>query len=171
MPLPQRKTVRLRDYDYSTPGWYFVTLCTRGKEKILCQIVGTAVPGGPRAQFTECGEIVDRRLREMSDFYSAVKIEKYVVMPNHVHLLIHILKSDERTQAVPSGPSGTTVPTSVIARFVGTFKRLCNREWGRNIWQSRSYDHIIRNEDDYQEIWTYIDQNPAKWREDQFYTV
>lgn len=169
MAQPERKTIRLKDYDYSTPGWYFITICTKGKEKLLCQIVGTAVPGGPQVQLTGYGKIVDRRLREMSDFYDTVKIDKFVVMPNHIHLLIHISEDCGGPGEIPGGPSGTTVPTSVIGRFVGTFKRLCNRECGKNIWQSRSYDHIIRNEADYQEIWTYIDQNPAKWREDRFY--
>ncbi len=169
MVQPKRKTTRLKEYDYSAPGWYFITICTKGKEKLLCQIVGTAVPGGPQVQLTRYGEIADRRLREMSDFYDTVKIDKFVVMPNHVHLLIRILEDCSNLREIPGGPSGTTVPTSVIARFVGTFKRLCNRECGKNIWQSRSYDHIIRNEADYQEIWNYIDQNPAKWQEDCFY--
>ncbi len=169
MDRPERKKTRLKGYDYSTPGWYFITICTRGRERILCEIVGTAVPGGPQVHLTQWGEIVDRRLREMSEFYSNVKIEKYVVMPNHVHLLIHILGQSGTGPVVPGGPPGTAVPTSVIARFMGTFKRFCNRECGKNIWQSRSYDHIIRNETDYREIWEYIDQNPAKWPKDRFY--
>ena len=53
--------------------------------------------------------------------------------------------------------------TSEIARFVGTFKRFCNKEYGENIWQSRYYDHVIRNQQDYNEIWEYIENNPTKW--------
>ena len=56
-----------------------------------------------------------------------------------------------------------TPRTSVIARFVGTFKRFCNKEYGQNIWQARYYDHVIRNQQDYDETWEYIDNNPRKW--------
>ena len=65
------------------------------------------------------------------------------------------------------------VPTrqnTTLSRFVSTFKRFCNKLYGKNIWQYMSYDHIIRGEEDYKEIWQYIDKNPAKWKEDKFYT-
>ena len=83
-------------------------------------------------------------------------------MPDHIHLLISV------NNALPYGQSGTPVPTndnknSVVAKFVSTFKRYCNKEYGENIWQSRYYDHIIRNEQDYNEIWEYIENNPKKW--------
>ena len=95
-----------------------------------------------------------------------IKIEKYVIMPNHIHFLINVLEGDE------NGPSGTPVPTnSYIAKLVSTFKRFCNKEVGENIWQYRSYDHIIRDERDYLKIWDYIDTNPHKWSEDCFYVV
>lgn len=178
MPQPKRKPVRLKGYDYSTEGAYFITVCTKGKEKLLCEIVGTAVLGGPQIRLTDCGHLVERRLREMSDFYEDVKIEKYVVMPNHVHLILHILNQETKPPEIAdgpprtaerAGPPRTAVPTSKVSRFIGTFKSLCTREIGRSIWQGRSYDHIIRDEQDYLRIWSYIDQNPAKWREDRFY--
>ena len=101
----------------------------------------------------------------MEHFYDHVKLEKYVIMPNHIHLLIRI-------SGCENGLSGKPVPTnSKIAQFVGTFKRFCNREYGTNIWQARSHDHVIRNEHDYLKIWAYIDNNPAKWAEDCFYVV
>ena len=97
----------------------------------------------------------------MSDFYDGLTVEKYVIMPDHIHLLIRI--SD------PDGHPGTGVPTegkertSTIARFVGTFKRFCNKEYCENVWQGRYYDHVIRNQQDYDEIWQYIENNPRKW--------
>ena len=59
--------------------------------------------------------------------------------------------------------TGVPTRTSEIARFVGTFKRFCNKEYGSNIWQSRYYDHVIRNQQDYNEVWEYIENNPTKW--------
>ena len=109
-------------------------------------------------------------MMEMSDFYADIKIDKFVVMPNHVHLLVRILTDTIAPRSTTGGPPRTAVPTSKIARFVGTMKRLIEREWGQPIWQARSYDHVVRNEDDYRKIWAYIDENPAKWMEDRFYT-
>ena len=88
-------------------------------------------------------------------------------MSNHIHLLISLNSAN--------GRSRTPVPTfnnnanSEISKFVGTFKRLTNKKYGKNIWQNSFYDHVIRSEQDYREIWDYIDNNPAKWREDRFY--
>ncbi len=163
MEFPKRKSTRLKDYDYSQDGYYFITICTKDKQKLLCDIVGTGILDGSQIELTEYGRIANRQLEIMTDFYDDIKIDKYVIMPNHIHLLIKIIRSDD-------GPSGTPVPTnSKISNFVGTFKRLCNKQYGKNIWQYRSYDHIIRGEEDYREIWQYIDSNPARWKEDKFY--
>ena len=162
MKLPDRKRIRLKGYDYNTPGWYFITICTRNKEKLLCNIVGTDVLGGPQIIFTDAGNIISEQLALMSNFYSHAKIDKYVVMPNHIHFILHVTERD--------GPPGRSVPTSsVIADFVGTFKRFCTRKIGENIWQSRSNDHVIRGEEDYLKIAEYIENNPYKWKDDCFY--
>lgn len=172
---PQRKRIRLQNYDYNSPGCYFITICTIGKEKLLCDIVGTAVPGGPQINYTFYGEIAKKQLQDMSNFYCDIKIEKYVVMPNHIHLLIRVLKN--QSQVPEGGPPRTSVPTpkihtvsvNKISSFIGTFKRFCNKEYKRNIWQFRSYDHVVRDENDYLKIWNYIENNPAKWSEDRFF--
>ena len=163
MDHPQRKSTRLKGFDYNSPGYYFITLCTKRKEKLLCDIVGTGVLDGPKTQFTHYGKIALSHLEEMKDFYEDIKIDKYVVMPNHIHLILRIL-------AMPCVQKSQTDPANTkTARFIGTFKRLCNRDFGESIWQFRSHDHIIRGEKDYQKIWNYIDNNPAKWADDCFY--
>ena len=163
MVLPKRKNVRLHGFDYNTPGYYFITICTKDKQKLLGEIVGTGLLDGPKNQLTEYGQIVAGRLKLMADFYPDIKLEKYVVMPNHVHLLLHITGT-MRTQA------SIDAVNSKISKFVGTFKRLCNRECGINLWQSRSHDHVIRGEQDYLKIWQYIEENPLRWALDCFYT-
>lgn len=162
MEQPARKTVRLHGYDYNMPGYYFITLCTRDKERILCEIVENGIFDTPSVIYSEYGRVAEKHLRSMSDFYEDLKVEKYVIMPNHIHLLIHVMGTLEPVKE--TGPSN-----SRIARFIGTFKRFCNKEYGRNIWQGRSFDHIVRGERDYQEIWRYIDENPIKWEDDCFY--
>ena len=159
MEMPQRKPNRIEGYDYSQNGAYFVTVCTQDRKKILSKIsVGTPVPGCPQIPQVELlrhGEIADKIVRQLNDFYDHISVDKYTVMPDHIHLLI----------TIRGGHPGTGVPTrtSEIARFVGTFKRFCNKEYGENIWQSRYYDHVIRNQQDYNEVWEYIENNPTKW--------
>ena len=161
MDMPSRKPNRIDNYDYSQHGGYFITVCTQERRKILSRIsVGTPLPGcpeEPRIELLHHGVIVDRFIRQMDDFYDQLSVDKYLIMPDHIHFLITIHKS--------SGHPGRGVPTrtSMIARFIGTFKRFSNREYGENIWQGRFYDHVIRNQQDYNEIWEYIENNPRKW--------
>ena len=167
MELPKRKGNRLECYNYSDIGTYFITICTQNRKKILSNIiVGTGVLDCPKIVLMPSGQIVDRYINQLNDFYDNISIDKYVIMPDHIHLLITITKD-------MGGQSGTPVPTdveykidntnSVISKFVSTFKRFCNKDLGQNIWQQRYYDHIIRNEKDYIEICEYIDSNPAAW--------
>ncbi len=162
--FPKRKPMRLGEYDYSTAGAYFITICTEHKQKILSEItVGAGVPDCPQVRLLKHGEIADKYLRQLHDFYDNISIDKYVIMPNHIHFIL----------TVTDGQSGTPVPTkgnAVVAKFVSTFKRFCNKEYGENIWQSRYHDHVIRGEQDYREIWQYIDNNPLKWALDRYYT-
>ena len=165
MDLPNRKTTRLKDYDYSSPGAYFITICTKDRKEILSNIVGTGVPDGPQNILTQYGKIAEKHILNMTSFYDNLSVDNYVIMPNHIHLLIQIHYTD-----IKNGPPRTSVPTnSVISQFVSTFKRFCNKEYGENIWQPRSNDHIIRNEHDYHNIYDYIATNVIKWNKDCFY--
>ena len=91
MTLPNRKTIRLKGYDYNTPGYYFITICTKERQKLLCDVVGTGLLDGPQIRLTPWGETAEKQLRTMRDFYDDIRLEHYVVMPNHVHLLLHVL--------------------------------------------------------------------------------
>ena len=116
-----RKTVRLQEYNYNTAGVYFLTICTEKRKCILSRIVGTGVLDGPQVCLSPIGVIADKYIRQLNDFYQDLSVESYVIMPNHIHILLQIKE----------GPSGTPVPTiqnTVISRYVSTFKRCCNRE-------------------------------------------
>ncbi|MBP3284299.1 MAG: transposase [Clostridia bacterium] len=165
--LAKRKRNRLKDYDYSQDGAYFITICTEDHKCILSQIVGDGVLNVPKVELTECGAIIQGQICLMEDRYELVKIEKYVIMPNHLHFIIRICNSLE---VCIVGTSRTPSPTNaLIPQFVSTLKRFCNVKYGKNIWQRSYHDHIIRGENDYQMIWDYIENNPAKWRKDCFY--
>ena len=164
--LYNRKTLRLSGYDYSESGAYFLTICTRNHRCILSQIVGTGVLDGPQIQLTAYGGIAEKYIRQISDFYDYLSVADSVIMPNHIHILLCVYEQ-------PEGPSGRPVPTaqnSVVSRFVSTFKRFCNKEYGKNIWQSRSYDHVIRDQADFDQHLKYIYENPFGWQKDELYT-
>ena len=162
MDLPQRKALRLKAYDYSTPGAYFVTICTHERRCILSSItVGADALGGPQVKLTETGRIVEKYILTTENI-PGIHIDKYVIMPNHVHLILVV----DRV----SGPPRASAPTmAAVPNAVSALKRLVNREIGGNIWQRSYHEHVIRNEKDYREIWTYIDENPAKWAEDRYF--
>ena len=165
--MPDRKPTRLKDFDYSSPGSYFITICTKERKPILSEIlVGDGVLDVPDNKLTYFGEIADMQICEMNEIYTHISVDKYVIMPNHIHLLLTISDVDN----INNGMSGTPSPTnSHIAKFVSTFKRFCNKKSGDNIWQRTSYDHIVRNQDDYGKIWEYIENNPENWTKDELY--
>ena len=146
-----RKPTRLPDYDYATAGAYFITICTKDRKKIL----STIHPVGDDAHIvpTPIGRLVDKYIQSIPG------IEKYVIMPNHIHLIIRIA----------DGPMWASAPTPSIPSRIRSFKTLVTKDYGENIFQRSYYDHIIRGEQDYRDVWQYIDQNPARWMEDDLY--
>ena len=98
MELPKRKPNRLQNYDYSSNGGYFVTICTEGREKTLSEIVGDGFPVPKRP-----GEIAEQMILQIPKRYAGVTVEQYVVMPNHIHMLIRI-------DSMMDGRDGEPVP-------------------------------------------------------------
>jgi len=183
--LPVRKHPRLKGYDYSQNGAYFVTFCVKGGHEMLGRVVGRDALGAPsirdahgrlHIELSDYGEAVRREIEETQICYDGVVVDKYVVMPNHVHLIIHIKRNGGvipgRNGEVPGnhGAPRASRPTSaLVPNIVAVIKRKTNKAFGFNMWQKSYHDHIIRDEDEYQRIWQYIDENPAKWTEDKYY--
>ena len=157
MELPQRKPNRLTEYDYSQNGAYFVTICTQDRRKILSHIVGGGALDAPTVNLTEVGKIAHKYILS-SNRIPGITIDKFVIMPDHIHLLVQVDESASiGTSRMPS-PTNAAIP-----HFVSTFKRFCHKEIGEPIFQRSYYDHVIRNQKDYDEIWQYIENNPRKW--------
>ncbi len=156
---PKRKTLRLDGYDYSTPGVYFITVYTENRRKILGNLVGHDACDVPYIELSSYGKVLGKYIDFMSEKYSHIKVERYIIMPDHFHLLLRITDRDGRE----IGVSQASRPTkSEIAKFVSLLKRYCNKEYGKNIWQTSYNDHIIRNEKDYLEMIQYIENNPMR---------
>ena len=161
-PRPQRKPTRLPFFNYNEAGTYFLTLCAKDKRCILGRVLdGADETQSPTMQLSRTGIIVQNQIQTMVDFYSNVKIDRFVVMPNHIHLLLSI-RGDKKE---------TTLTNAIIPSFVSTLKRFTNKQAGADLWQRSFHDHIVRNEQDYLRIWQYIDSNAAKWKMDCFYTA
>ena len=156
MSLPQRKHPRLNNYDYGQCGCYHITICTKKRSQCLSRIIA-AESLGERAQvqLSSWGHIAERYLQSIEQRYIGVRLDKYVIMPNHIHILIFL-----EMQA------SATIPT-----IVHGFKRMVSREIGHSIWQESFYDVVIRNDVMYQCEWNYIDGNPDKWTEDTLFVA
>ena len=167
--LPQRKRLRLKNFDYSTPGAYFVTVCTHNRKCMLSRVVG-AIHESPEIQLTEYGKIVDRLINTIPQ-QSLATIDRYVIMPNHIHLVIMITDSEELRAIRESPLRGRSVISKMIGYIkMNASKEIHNRYGNEIVWQRGFHDHIIRNRNDYEKISKYIYENPIIWQYDCFYT-
>ncbi len=165
MEFKSRKRNRLKYYNYSQSGAYFITICTKDKKCILGKVVvGNGALDVPEMDSSPLGKIVDDEIRKAGEIYESVKIDKYIVMPNHVHMIL-IVENDNK-----SGTSGAPSPTNeIVPSFVSMLKRFTNKKTGISLWQCSYHDHMIRNEKEYERIWNYIDTNLFKWEQDRYY--
>lgn len=104
----------------------------------------------------ETGKIAERNLLAIEKHTPQAKIEKYVIMPNHLHMILSIGCQDEV-------PAGGIYAAPTVSGIMNSYKASVSRDVGFPVWQRSFYDHIIRNQHDFEEIWQYIDQNPLQW--------
>ena len=169
--LPVRKNIRLSDYDYSKEGYYFITVCIKDKQKLLGKVAGDAVLGAPVVQLSDSGKIVQEYLQKMNDILESAALENYIIMPNHVHLLVALDECMQDCGPLRAAPPANHLAKAMVPRIVHGMKTVVTKQIGYSIWQRSYHDHIIRNEADYRRIWRYIDENPAKWADGCYYTV
>lgn len=161
-------STRLQNWNYSWDGYYFVTICI--KDRICC--LGNVING--KMQSSEQGKIVEKYWRDLSNQYKNCKLDEFIVMPNHVHGIVVIDNNVETRRGASLrnrrtfGPLDKNSLSSIINHFKGNVKRWCNKNGSGSFqWQSRFYDHIIRNEKSLNNIREYIRDNPPKWELDR----
>lgn len=159
MTFPQRKPNRLTEYDYSTPNAYFLTICTENRKNLFWKNVGAIIDRPENVPLTNLGCLVRQCIIEIPMHYPMISVDNFVVMPNHIHLLLQI-----HTDA-----NGRSLIAPTISTVVRLMKGTVSKQAGFSVWQKGFYDHVIRNNKDYQSIWNYIQGNPSKWTEDQLY--
>ena len=173
--LPNRKGTRLKNYDYSTTGAYFVTICTHNRNNILSTIaVGEGFPlphESTSLQLSLYGMVVEKWIRELPNKYQNISVDCYVIMPNHIHMLL-IVSSNIENGGGRGDPSPTAITTAIgwmkyqITKEINQIRRTP----GENVLQRSFHDHVIRNRDDYNKIYKYIYENPLRWRYDRLYS-
>ncbi len=162
--IPKRKSLRIKCYDYSSKGAYFVTICVKDRKRILSNIirpVGVGAFDDPQICLTDIGKIVEEKLLS-SEKISGVKIEKYVIMPDHLHAII-FLDPDKYSEPKEGSSRAPTPTNKMLPHVVSTFKRFCSKEIGTNIFQRGYIEHIIRDSEDYETRSKYIVENPFIW--------
>ncbi|MBO5939043.1 MAG: hypothetical protein J6Q82_06050 [Clostridia bacterium] len=169
--LPKRKDLRLKQYDYSSKGAYFVTICIKNRKRILSDIikpVGVGALDDPQIRLTEIGKITEKYLLS-SENIPGVKIDRYIIMPDHIHIII-FLYPDEYAKRKNGSSKAPTPTNEMLPHIVSTFKRFCNKELGNNIFQRGYIEHIIRDREDYETKTKYIYENPIHWYYNELYT-
>jgi REP element-mobilizing transposase RayT len=167
---PRRKNLRLEEFDYAQEGAYFITICTHNRKCLLAKVIENEV------RLNNWGRVVESEWRQTAILRPYVTLDVYVVMPNHFHAII-FLSLDRATQRVaPTGKPSTGPKSASVGAIVEQFKsqvtKQINAFWGpaiEPIWQRNYYEHIIRDEDDLNRIREYIEYNPVRWLEDEYY--
>ena len=112
-----RKTTRLKGVDYNSAGLYFITMCTAEKRCILSRVVGTGVLDGPQIELTPYGKVANKYLLQLNDFYDNIQIDRYVIMPNHVHIILFLHPFYEHELDTEGGTPRTSSPQPLLSWF------------------------------------------------------
>lgn len=163
----RRASIRLPHHDYTAPGFYFVTICTRDMRCYLGDVKNDEV------ELSEIGQIVEEEWLKTKEIRPNVCLDEWGIMPNHIHVIIQILETSRQdVSQLAQDVCGKLVANS-LGSIIGQFKSKCTKRiWAQGFspfaWQPRFYDHIIRNEKSLGEIRKYINQNPFKWNKDEY---
>jgi putative transposase len=169
--LPKRRLQRLQAWNYGKNGMYFITVCSQDRKNLFAKIINGELI------INQAGRMVSEKLTEELPSCPTIMVDKFVIMPNHVHAILWVRHDEEREDG---GTTRGSFPTGV-SEFVQRFKTLTTRlyidgvrdglypPFNKRLWQKSFYDHIIRDENDYINHCIYIDENPARWQEDDYF--
>lgn len=178
-----RRSIRLQKYDYAQPGAYFFTVCTQGRASLFGRIRDGEM------HLNEAGQMVWKEWNSLTDRFTRIVPDTFVVMPNHVHGILmitrpvetdaYIPEQEKATPAIDREMSKTAKKAPTLGQIVGTLKSCTTVEFvrgikskgwpliSRRLWQRNYYEHVIRNEDSLKRIRQYIVDNPLTWHVDR----
>ncbi len=176
--MRNRKIIRKQNHDYSSEGWYYVTICTKDRECYFGEIIKDVMHPN------EIGKQANVFIQEICNHFPQVELGKFVVMPNHIHIILGIvrpqhgvseLKNDVRVldHVAQLNQFGKTIPGSlsaIMGQLKSTLTRWCRvNGYDHFAWQVRFHDHIIRTDESFERISAYIENNPGNWKDDKFH--
>lgn len=175
-----RRSIRLRDYDYSQAGTYYITICTQNRVSLFGNITDSKIV------LNDAGTMVEKWWLELPQKFQDIALDEYIIMPNHFHGIIIINNNNVGVPLVGTQNTGNIIsdkadtrPAPTIGDIIGVFKSMTTNEYIHNIrenewkpfngklWQRNYYEHIIRDETDLNRIREYIINNPANWKIDE----
>ncbi len=166
-----RHSIRLKDYDYSRPGAYFVTICTHNRECLFGEISKSHMV------LNKNGEIVNEEWTKSPDIRTEIRLDSFVVMPNHFHGIVYIEDTRANSRS-PLQQSRVGMGSETLSSMIAGFKSAVTKQIKQintnslsTVWQRNYYEHIIRDESELDQIREYIANNPLKWQEDKYYTA
>ena len=175
-----RRSIRLKEYDYSQQGWYFITLCTKDRKRLFGKVVDSNI------KLNEWGKIAEKEWLKTAEIRKNIIIDRYIIMPNHLHGIIGIVDGEagyskgtmHRAPTVLAPPkeqfgkpTTNSIPT-IIRSYKAVITKTINSRRntpGSPVWQKNYYERVIRNEPEINRIRKYIIENPAKWQDDKYY--
>ena len=168
MKLPQRKNHRLKNYDYTSYGYYFVTICTNHFKMTLSKITDNSFEVVP----TIIGEQVVKSWYKIEELYNA-EIISFVLMPNHIHGVVKL--NNKSLQSVSNKKYRFESANDSLSKIIGDFKSVTTRKYkeiygvDESLWQKSFYDEIITSDEHYFNVLQYINENPRIWKEDKYF--
>ncbi len=184
--IHHRRSIRLKGYNYSQAGLYFITLCTQDSLHLFGEITNDEIV------LNDSGMMIEKWWNELKNRFPNIELDEFVIMPNHFHGVIQIINTTPTSVPVPVGADLRVCPDtdtrehtggehagSPLHRMIQWFKTMSTNEYIRNVkknhwtpfnkklWQRNYYEHIIRNEKSYLQISEYIRTNPLKWLDDK----
>ena len=151
--LPNRKRNRLEHYDYSSCGAYFITICAAERRNYFWNHVGATIGRPQDVDLSQYGKLADEAIHNIPSIYPALEVDHYVIMPDHIHLIL-MIRADK---------NGRPMVAPAVSQVVQQLKGYITKRIGQSIWQKLFFDHVIRNRQDYEEHVKYIFDNPEKW--------
>lgn len=184
MKIPyKRHSIRLKDYDYSSDGAYYVTLCAQERKCLFGEVINDGIV------LNDAGKMIEYNWNKLPQRFLNIELDEFITMPNHFHGIINVTvgaplvgaQNDNIIVGAQNNNRAGTRPAPTLGDIVGAFKSITTNEYIRNVknnhwrqfdkqlWQRNYYEHIIRNDIELNEIRGYIKNNPYNWEEDKEY--
>jgi REP-associated tyrosine transposase len=173
-PLSNRRSIRLKKYDYSQCGYYFITICAQNREHLFGEIISDR-----KMKLNNAGEMIQTIWNKIPEYYPNILTDAFVVMPNHIHGIINTVGADSISARTDPEKRAEMDSAPTLGAVVQMFKRYSTIEYikmvkqhivpafSKRIWQRNYWEHIVRNENELNCIRDYIRSNPHKWETDK----